>query len=142
MTFRTFSFGRKCFSLVLNRQPFGLQPMVLSSVLQRHGRYRGNVILDFSDFFIWQKMFHTGIEPPTSRLVRHGHIHCATETWKMLQVESVEIVECERPLIENVLHCVLEPLQVQVQVNNRTCLRLALNHRPLVCKVWSYHHCH
>ena len=112
LTFQTLSFGRKCFSLVLNRQPLGLQPMVLSSVLQRHGRYRGNVILDFSDFFIWQKMFHTGIEPPTSRFVTHGHIHCATETWKMLQMESVESVqsvESERPLIENVLHCVLEP---------------------------------
>ena len=119
MTFRNLSFGRKCFTLVLNHQSFGLQHMVLSSVLPRHGRFWGNVILEFSDFVIWQKMFHSGIEPPTSQFVRHGHIHCATETWKMLQVESAQSVESERPLIENVLHCVLEPLTFASQ--NREC---------------------
>ena len=92
--------------------------MVLSSLLPKHGSGCGNVIVDFSNFVIWQKTFHTGIEPPTSWFTIHGHILCATETWKMMRVESVESVESERPLLEKILYCVLQPLTFVLKTGN------------------------
>ena len=64
---------------------FSLQGMIISSALQRHERFCGNVKLDLLEFReaekeCCQKMHHTGVELLTIGLKGMIVIHCTTET--------------------------------------------------------------